>query len=139
MNHPLEEDHLSRLLRNGRPTDVGHGDLDKVWFKIEDRLRGRKKHFWNLLVWKPKAHPGSWAAMAACLCLVLMGFQYQRHQADTQDLASYLITISEPTVNLTSEADGFNVTSLLDDNPTPASDVFLSDEPPSTIQPTLYQ
>ncbi len=139
MRNPLDEKHINRLLRNGRLVTADNGDFEKVWFKIEDRLNDRKKHFWNTWAWKPQAHPGSWAAMAACLCVILTGFQYQLQQADNRDLDSYLISISEPTTNLTREPDGINVTSLLDEPLTSASDVLLTDETPAENQASLYQ
>ena len=139
MKNLLEEEHLNRLLRNGSLATAENADFEKVWLRIEGRLTSRKKYFWNSLVWNPRAHPGSWAAMVACLCVLLTGFQYQRTQADNRDLASYLISISNPTANITREPDGINVTALLDEPSAAATDVLLSDEDRSENPPSLFQ
>lgn len=111
--------------------------FDKVWRKVEDRLVSRKEPFRGPVLWKPWAHPGGWVAVAACLCVTLGGFQYQRNQADKNDLASCLITLSDPAAYEIRDAGELNVPVLLAEPSTPITDIFLSDEDHPDSQPLL--
>ena len=86
---------------------------DRVWARLEGRIAERKKHFWGSHVWKPWAHPGGWVLLAACLCVAFTGVTYQRNQAENDDLASYLMAISNPDGYLAHDDDLVNVTLLL--------------------------
>ncbi len=128
MPNTWKDEQISRELKKMSQTPAEDALFARVLFKIETRLENRKKHFWNSITWKPWAHPGGWAALAACLCVSVTGAFYHQNQVDNNDLDSYLIFISNPTVNTTSDSDGIKMPILLTEEiPTQSTDILLSD------------
>jgi len=114
---------LGRMGRLSPPNEV----FNRVWFKVEDRLANRKKHFWNSIVWRPWAHPVGWVALSACLGVALTGVSYERNQADNNEMASYLLTISNPADYLAHDDNVVNVSKLLTE-PSPVITAILSSD-----------
>lgn len=102
--------------------------FDRVWFKLENRLADRKKHFWGSIVWKPWARPGGRVLLAACLCLALTGVHYQQNQADNKDLASYLMALSNPVLDSTHDDNFVKLSRLLTGPSAEITDNPSSDE-----------
>jgi hypothetical protein len=70
--------------------------FDRVWNRLEDRLASRAGYVGRRLAWRPWAHPVRWV-MAACLCLALTGIFYRQASInDSQEVAEYLLSISNP-------------------------------------------
>lgn len=128
MSNTWEDKQISHELKKMGQASTENSLFERVLFKIETRLENRKKHFWNSITWKPWAHPGGWAALAACLCVSVTGALYHQNQVDNNDLDSYLITISNPTANTIPDPDGIKVPILLTEElTTQGPDILLSD------------
>jgi len=84
---------------------------ERAWDKIEARLRARQnRNFWQSL--NPWGRPYRMALVATSFCAVMVGvFAYQQ-SADQTDLASYLLNVSDPRVNVP-EDSGMVKTSVL--------------------------
>ncbi len=119
----------------GTPFPGDKAAFDKVWLKIETRLEKRKKTFWESLTWKPLSHPVGWVALAACLCVTLSGAIYQSRQADNNDLVSYVLSLSEPTVDEGRDSSGMVEPVLLTEPSTAGADILLTDENHSDLLP----
>lgn len=128
MPNTWRDEQISHELKKMGQASVENALFEKVLFKIETRLENRKKHFWNSITWKPWAHPGGWMALAACLCVSVTGAFYHQNQLDNNDLDSYLIAISNPTVNTTPDPDGIKIPILLTEElPAQSTDILLSE------------
>jgi hypothetical protein len=124
----MKDEILSRTFGQTRRVTAEDKVFEKVWLKLEGRLISRKKPFRAPVLWKPWAHPGGWLAVAACLCVALGGFQYQRIQADKNDLASCLITIADPSADVTHDLGELKAPVLLSEPSTSITDIFFTDE-----------
>jgi hypothetical protein len=102
--------------------------FERNWFKLEHELKKRDKYFWKHIVWKPWDHPGGWVTLVACLCLTISGFRYQWIQEDNNDLASYLLTVSNFATYLNRDNGGVAVPILLTEPSNTLGDILLSDE-----------
>jgi hypothetical protein len=133
------DDLIQQHLRKAGLASAESADFEKAWLKIEDRLQGRKRHFWTTLVWKPWA-PGNWAVMALGLCVAVIGLQIHLNRAENTELDSYLADISNPTANIASDSDESIAPALLTEASTRSSDVLLADDEDrlEVLQP-LYQ
>jgi hypothetical protein len=134
MRSTWKNEQISRELKKMDPPSAENLLFDRVFFKIENRIEKRQKHFWSSLAWKPWAHAGGWMALAACFCVTITGVLYQQNKADNADMDSYMFTISNPTANVSQDMDGIKVPILLTDEPhAETTNILLSDEDHSDI------
>src|ERR1700677_887622 len=128
MANTWKDEQISHELKKMGQGSTENAVFERAMFRIETCLENRKKHFWNSITWRPWAHPGAWVAFAACLCLTVTGAFYHQNQADNADFDSYMITISNPTANVTHETDGIVEPILLsEETPAVSTDILLSD------------
>lgn len=66
--------------------------------------------------------------MAACLCAAFTGVSYERDQADNNEIASYLLSISNPGVYLAHDDNVVNVSKLLTEPSSPVITAILSSD-----------
>ena len=137
MGNTWNDEQISKKLCEKTIGSAEEPVFEKVWLKVEDRLGSRTKRFGGPVLWRPWAHPGGWVVVAACLCVILGDFQYQRNQADMKDLASFLITLSDPTAYAVHDSDEVKAQVLLAEPSTAITDIFLSDEDHPDPQPLL--
>ncbi len=133
MKHNWKDEDISKALKKmaeGAPEEI---IFDRVWFKIEDRLAAPKKHFWNHIIWRPWGHPVRWVAMAACLCIGFTGAFYHIDTNDKNDMASYLMSISEAGTNVTRDLGLVNVSVLLSEPSTSTADLLTNDDDHSDV------
>ena len=115
---------IDRELRKWAKVESHPAVFERTWMKIEDRLADRKpKTHW---VWRPWSHPVRWVALTAGLCLVLTGYLYQDDSAEGNEMASYLINVSDPTASMTQDQNFIKVSALLTDSSSSAPE--MSDE-----------
>ncbi len=107
MRRIWKDEDITKALKNMAKTSTEEAVFERAWFKIEDKLTARKKHVWDHFVWRPLGHPVRWVALAACLCLSLTGIFYYQNSVEQTEMASYLISVSNPTANVTREQLGF--------------------------------
>ena len=100
MKRNLKEKDILKSLRDmAKASPDGHV-FERVWYKLEDRIASRTHQTARHLTWKPWMHPVRWVA-AACLCLAISGVLYQQHvNYEGEDMADYLMSISNPTANI---------------------------------------
>jgi hypothetical protein len=134
MGNSWKDEQISRELKKMEQLSAENLLFERVFFKIENRIENRQKHFWSSITWRPWAHVGGWMAFAACFCLTVTGVLYQQNKADNADMDTYMFTISNPTVNVNHEMDGIKVPFLLTDEPhAETTNILLSDEDHSDI------
>jgi hypothetical protein len=128
MRHIWKEQDITKALKQMAKTHPDEVVFERAWFKLEDRLNSRKKHFWQGFVWKPWSHPVRWLA-AACLCLGFTGILYnQASNSDYSDTASYLMSVSNLTANLTHDSGVVNVSVLLSGPSNSVVDLLKADD-----------
>lgn len=128
MKRVWKEQDINKALKQMAKAPVDRTVFDRAWFKLEDRIISRKKRVWQHIVWKPWVHPVRWVALA-CLCLGFTGLIYNQHAInETNDTASYLMSVSNPTANITHDLGMVNVSVLLSGPSNSASDIFKSDD-----------
>jgi hypothetical protein len=119
---------VTKALKKMAETSKPQASFDQVWFKIEERLEARKNHVWNHLVWKPWGHPVRLGVMAAvCMFGVFTGVSYHQNSLDQADMGSYLLSVANPTVNVTKPLGIEKVSVLLSDSSSSALDVKVDD------------
>jgi hypothetical protein len=134
MKRTWNDKNISKALQKLSAADRDENPFDRAWFKIEDRLAAPKRDPRNRLVWRPWAHPVRWVALAACLCVTFTGIQYRQVEAEKNEVASYLITISDPMGAINRDQDFVKVSTLLSEPSTamtgiPSSNDDHSDAP----------
>src|SRR5579859_6287629 len=108
-----KEQDINKALRKMAKAPPEPEFFERVWFKLEEKITSRQQPFWGSIVWKPWGHPVRWVAAMACLTLAFTGFLYNRSIVDQQEMASYVITVSNPTENLTKDLGVVKVSKLL--------------------------
>jgi negative regulator of sigma E activity len=118
------EQNIDRQFRQWSKAEPHPAVFERTWVKIEDRLADRKPK--THLVWRPWSHPVRWVAIAACMCLTLIGYLYQGNLKDSNDIASHLMSVSNPTASMTRDQNFIKISALLTDSPSSAPE--MSDE-----------
>lgn len=98
--------------------------FDRAWYKIEDRINSRihPQH----IVWKPWGHPVRWIALAACFCVAVTGVLVQQQTNENNEVASFLVNVSDPMATITHDQNIVKVSALLSDSSSAVPD--MSDE-----------
>jgi hypothetical protein len=107
------DEDITKALKKMAEASVLETSVNQAWFKIDETLSARKNRFWNHIVWKPWNHPIRWVVVMACLCMGYTGAAYHANLVDQSDMDSYLISISNPTANITKDLGVANVSVLL--------------------------
>lgn len=124
---------IEKALRQMAKANPPEGSFDRVWYKLEDRLGSRKVHSWRHIIWKPWGHPVRWVAVA-CLCLGLTGVFYNGvSNSNDRDAASFIMSVSNPTANVTHDLGMVNVSVLLSGPSTNRVEVLKADDEHSDI------
>ena len=118
---------ITKALKKMAKKPAPPSSFDQTWFKIEERLEARKNHFWNHIVWNPWGHPVRWVVATACLCLFYTGVSYRQNVMDQTDMGSYLISVANPTTNVTKELGVEKVSVLLSESTASTPDVKVDD------------
>jgi hypothetical protein len=126
MKNTWNDQDLTKALKKMAETKP-QASFDHVWFKIEEKLEARHHHVWNNFVWKPWGHPVRWVMAAACLCVALTGVSYHQNSQDQADMASYMLSVSNPTENVAKDLGVTKVSILLSEPSSTASDVKVDD------------
>lgn len=121
------DEDITKALKKMAEVSNSRPSFDQSWLKIEAKLTKRKNHSWNHLVWKPWGHPIRWVMAAACLCVVSTGIVYHQNSVDQSDMDSYLISVSNPTANVTKDLEIENVSVLLSEPSSPVPEVKVDD------------
>lgn len=98
--------------------------FQRVWYKIEDRINSRTHP--QHIVWKPWGHPVRWVALAACFCVAVTGVLVQQQTDENNEVASFLVNVSNPMATITHDQNIVKVSALLSDSPSSVPD--MSDE-----------
>lgn len=102
--------------------------FDHVWFKIEDKLAARNKPLLGPVIWRPWVHPIRWVAAAACLCVAFTGGLYHQDSVDKTELANYVLSVSNPAADVSSDWGIVKVSSLLLEPPASSIHGIVADE-----------
>ena len=113
MKREWQDEDVTKALKNLVRTEPAQSVYDHAWFKIEDRVARRQRHFLQSIVWKPWSHPIRWVAATACLVVAFSGLLYQQDSADQNELGGYLITVSNTADSVTSDPGLVPVSVLL--------------------------
>jgi hypothetical protein len=127
MKNTWNDADITKALKKMGESSKPQASFDQTWFKIEERLEARKNHFWNHFIWKPWGHPVRWVMATACLCIVYTGINYHQNSVDQTEMGSYLISVANPTANVTKDLGVAKVSVLLSENANVASDVKVDD------------
>ena len=118
MKYILKRTDIAKTLKQMGQAVPDEMVFDRVWFGIESRINAPKKSFWNHWIWKPWGHPVRWIAFAACFCAAVTGgFYYQNRvdRIDNDEVASYLVNISDPMGTISRDQNIVKVSALLSD------------------------
>jgi hypothetical protein len=133
MKQNLKKQDIEKALRQMAKAAPEEAVFDRVWYKLEDRINSKSEHFWHHLIWKPWGHPVRWVA-AACLCLGLTGVLYNvNSNANDKDAASFIMSVSNPTANVTHDLGMVNVSVLLSGPSTNGVELLKTDDEHSDI------
>jgi hypothetical protein len=127
MRSKWNDQDIMKALKKMAEVSVLETSVDQTWFKIEEKLSARKKHFWNQIVWRPWNHPIRWVMVPACLFIAVTGAAYHSNLADQADMDSYLISISNPTENIGKDLGVVNESVLLGESSSQASEAKVDD------------
>ena len=100
MNSGWNDENITKVLKDLPRIPEGGFEADRVWLKLENRIQERGKPRWGLGTWRPWGHPVRWVAAAACLFLAFTGVLTHQRSAEREDMASYLLSVSNPTEGL---------------------------------------
>ena len=100
---------------------------DRAWSRIEGKLALRSGHVGSHLTWKPWGHPVRWVALAACLCVSVTGVFYHKNSVEQSEIASYVITVSDPTANVSQDAGLVKVSALFSEPSSNDADMKMDD------------
>ncbi len=124
---------VEKILRQMAKTTPEETVFDRVWYKLEDSINSKKEHFWQHVIWKPWGHPVRWVAVA-CLCMGLTGVVYNGiSTANDKDVASFIMSVSNPTENVTHDLGTVNVSVLLSGPSTNGVELLKTDDEHSNI------
>jgi len=98
--------------------------FERVWYKLEDRINSRTHP--HHVIWKPWGHPVRWVALAACFCVAVTGAFVQQQTNENNEVASFLVNVSNPMATITRDQNIVKVSALLSDSPSSVPD--MSDE-----------
>ena len=112
MKSGWSDEDITKALKRAGKFRVDEAVFDRAWVKVEDKLTGRERRFWDNLVWRPWGHPVRWV-LAACLCVVLMGVVHQQRSMEQAEIASYLMFISDPAAEALADQEIVRVSALL--------------------------
>lgn len=119
MKHHWKNQDIEKALAQMGKSAPEEAAFDRAWFKIEDRIHSRGKHLWQHIVWKPWVHPVRWVALAACFCVVVTGVLVQQQTTENNEVASFLINVSNPMETISRDQNIVKVSALLSD-PSPS-------------------
>lgn len=122
MKNGWNDENITKVLKKAGKARVDEAVYERVWTRLEDKLAGRERHFWDHFVWRPLGHPVRWV-LAACLCVMLTGVVRHQNSVEQAEIASYLISISDPSADVTGDTEVVRVSALLSEQET-----FLSEE-----------
>ncbi len=123
MRHTLKEQDITKALQKMAKASPEPEVFERTWFKIEEKIASRGKHFWSEIIWRPWGHPVRWVAAMACLAVAFTGFLYNRSIVDQQEMASYVISVSSPE-NITKDLGMVKVSKLLSDPSSGMANLF---------------
>ena len=123
MRHTLKEQDITKALQKMAKASPEPEVFERTWFKIEEKIASRGKHFWSEIIWRPLGHPVRWVAAMACLAVAFTGFLYNRSIVDQQEMASYVISVSSPE-NITKDLGMVKVSKLLSDPSSGMANLF---------------
>jgi hypothetical protein len=126
MGHIWKDEDITKALRKAAHAGPAEA-YDRVWFKIEDKLASRGSRAWSHLTWKPWGHPVRWVALAACLCVSVSGVFYHKNSVEQSEIASYVITVADPTANVSQDAGMMRVSTLLSEPSSNDTDMKIDD------------
>lgn len=124
MRNNWNDEDITKALKQMGEVSKAKPAFDQTWYKIEEKLTARKEHH---LVWKPMGHPVRWVMATACLCIASTGLIYHQNSVDQSDMDSYLISVANPTANVTKDLGVEKVSVLLSETASPAPDVKVDD------------
>src|SRR5690348_4564586 len=87
--------------------------IERAWYKLEDRINSRTLPFWKNIIWKPWGHPVRWVALAACFCVAVTGALYQQQVVEKNEIASFLVNVSNPMETISRDQNIVKVSALL--------------------------
>jgi hypothetical protein len=88
---------------------------DRVWDRIETRLAERKqKTFWSRV--NPMGKPYRMAVFASCFCAAFVGIFMYQQAVEQNDLASYILNVSDPRVSVPQDSGVVKASVLLSDS-----------------------
>ena len=125
MKRIWNEKNITKALKNLPKASAKDVVFNRVWFKIEDKLAAQNK---PLVIWRPWVHPIRWVAAAACFCFVFTGILYHQDSVDKTELANYVMSVSDPAADVTSDWGIVKVSSLLLEPPAASIKGVLTDE-----------
>jgi hypothetical protein len=127
MRRVWNEQDITKALKKMGKLSVNPEVFERAWFKIEERIAAKGKHFWTPIIWKPWSHPVRWVAATACLCIAFTAFLYQRNMIDQTEMESYVISVSNPTENVTKDLGIVRVSRLLSEPSASVADLMIDD------------
>jgi len=127
MTRKWTEEDVTKALKKMTEVSVSETSADQIWFKIDEKISVRKNHVWNHITWKPWSHPIRWVMVTACLCVASTGVVYHANSMDQSDMDAYLISISNPTANITKDLGAANVSVLLGESFSSVPEVKVDD------------
>ncbi len=125
MKHEWQDGEISKVLRDLSRPEPAPQTYDHVWFKIEDKIAQRQRHFLDSVVWKPWGHPIRWVAAAACLFVTFSGLIYHQDSVDQNELGAYLISVSNTAESVTRDPGLVKVSVLLSEPSSSAPDMTV--------------
>jgi hypothetical protein len=127
MKSGWSDEDITKALKKAGKSKVDEAVFERVWVKLEDKLTGRERRYWERFVWRPWGHPVRWV-LAACFCVVLTGVVRHQDSVDRAEIASYLISISDPAAEEPADQEIVRVSALLSEPSSMAGRDILSTE-----------
>lgn len=124
MRHAWKEQDINKALVKMGKASPEPEVFERAWFKIEEKAASRGNHFWTSIVWRPWGHPVRWVAAMACLAVAFTGFLYNRSIVDQQEMGSYVMSVSNPTENITKDLGMVKVSKLLSEPSATVANLF---------------
>ena len=100
MHSGWNDENITKALKDLPQAPQGGFEADRLWLKLETRILERGKPRWKWGTWRPWGHPVRWVAAAACLFIAFSGILTHQRSLEREDMASYLLSVSNPTEDL---------------------------------------
>jgi len=134
MTRPWEDQDITKAIKSLDEAPLEGPRAERLWLRMETRLLDRQKPFWGFTAWRPWGHPVRWVAMAACLIVGFSGIYVHQNSVDQGEMASYLLSVSNPVESVGRDPGLVRVSALLTDSAASDGSAFLEDDQTSPFE-----